>query len=196
MTGRGVIDALLDAAKDWHSTLPEAAGFCPWPDDLIWGERTPIWLNAAEFVQTNPGATSPQSTALLHAVQQAAPHLHWRHGYSAEEVGQHFLDNFCWFELAGPDGHFLTQKTRITFGYWGPGLFYPRHHHIPEELYTVVSGQAVFHADGDADALLTPGQTRFHAVNQPHAMTTRDHPILTLVFWRGGALADGPSLSA
>jgi hypothetical protein len=32
---------------------------------------------------------------------------------------------------------------------------------------------------------LGPGDTAFHASNQPHAMTTKDKPVLAYVLWRG-----------
>jgi len=49
----------------------------------------------------------------------------------------------------------------------------------------VLSGAAVFESDGDAAATLGPIEHRFHASHQPHAMTTTDSAILTLVLWRG-----------
>ena len=38
---------------------------------------------------------------------------------------------------------------------------------------------------GTAAATLGPTEHRFHASHQPHAMTTTDSAILTLVLWRG-----------
>jgi len=43
----------------------------------------------------------------------------------------------------------------------------------------------MFESDGDAAATLGPAEHRFHASHQPHAMTTTDSAILTLVLWRG-----------
>ena len=195
MTARALFDDALRAAKDWHSALPAAHGFCPWPSDICYSDRAPHFLPAADLVITAPGATSLRSAPLLKALQALAPHLEWRHTYTVDEVGQAFLDNFGWFELAGPTGHFITHQTRITVGYWGPGLTYDRHHHVAEELYTVVSGQALFLSDGDADETLGADGTRYHASNQPHALQTLEDPLLVLVFWRGEGLGDAPALS-
>lgn len=195
MSARARLTAALEAARDWHASLPAARDFCDWPDDLIWADRAAHRLPSAMHLLSNPGAPGAGSAPLMEALQAVIDDVEWRHSYTAEEVGQHFLDHFCWFELAGPEGHFLTDQARITVGYWGPGLFYPRHQHAPEELYTVVSGRALFHADGEADARLGPGDTRLHLSNQPHAMTTGDDPVLTLVLWRGAGLADPPRLT-
>lgn len=195
MTARAAFDAALSAARDWHAALPDAAAFCDWPADLRWQDRAPHPLPAADLVQTDPGAATPASAPLMTALQAIAPHVEWRHTYTLDEVGQDFLNRYGWFELAGPDGHFHSTQARITVGYWGPHLFYPRHQHGPEELYTVVSGAGLFRSDGDPDATLGPGQTRFHGIHQPHDMTTEQHPILTLVFWRGDGLDDTPRIT-
>ena len=188
MIQRAALDRLLHEAQSWHALLPDAQEFVAWPDDLTWQDRAASSVPAAQLVMNDPGKPLPTSTALLEALQAAAPHVEWRLSYSEADVGRDFLNRYGWFELAGPEGHFRSEKARITVGYWGPDLFYPRHHHVPEELYTVVSGAALFHADGEADTVLGPGNTRFHASNQPHAMTTQDSAILTLVFWRGDGL--------
>lgn len=190
-----LFDAVLEAARRWHAALPEAAAFCDWPDDLAWQGRPAHLLPVARLLRSHSGAASMASAPLLAALQAVAPHCEWRHTYTADEVGQRFLDTYGWFELAGPEGHFVTHKARITVGYWGAGLYYPRHQHGPEELYTVVSGGATFHADSKKDATLGPGGTCYHARNQPHAMTTSNTPVLTLVFWRGVGLAATPRMS-
>ena len=185
MTTRAAFETALAAVKAWHAALPEVHQFCPWPQDLTYAGRAAHPLPAMDLLQSNSGQTTPQSAPVLAAYQAIAPHLEWRHTYTADEVGQHFLDTFAWFELAGPDGHFITHETRITAAYWGPGLLYDRHQHVAEELYTVVSGEALFMSDGDRDEVLGPGATRYHASNQPHALATHDHPLVVLVFWRG-----------
>jgi mannose-6-phosphate isomerase-like protein (cupin superfamily) len=195
MNQRAALGALLQTTRAWHAALSEAVSFSPWPDDAGWQARAPRALPASDLIRRNPGTPNARSTALLGDLQAAAAFAEWRQSYGAEDLGQHFLDHSGWFELAGPEGHFVTRKARITVGYWGPGLFYPRHQNASAELYTIVSGRATFHADGVADADLGPGQTRFHAPNQPHAMTTQDHPVLAVVFWRGERLEEAPRLA-
>ncbi len=196
MTQRAALDHLLHAARDWHAALPEMAAFKPWPDDLHYVDRAPHPLPHIPIMLANSGNTTDISQPLRDAVLTGAPFLEWRHTYTEAEVGRHYLDNFGWFELAGSEGHFETDQARITFGYWGPGLFYPRHQHGPEELYSAVSGSALFHADGEEDTEIAAEGTRQHKPYQPHAMTTEDHPILTMVLWRGEGLSELPRISA
>ena len=195
MSGRAALDALLGAARDWHAALPELAAFCDWPEDVQPVRRAPVPIPATDLIRRDPGATTAQSKPLCDALIAAAPHVEWRLTYTEDDVGPDFLRQYGWFELAGPGGHFLSHQTRLTVGYWGPGLFYPRHQHRAEELYSVVAGHALFHADGDPDATLHPGDTRFHASDQPHAMTTTTSPVLTFVMWRGAGLGDAPGMT-
>ena len=195
MTQRAALETLLTAAQSWHAALPKLAAFTPWPDDLHYVPRAPLTLPHIATMQANPGAATALSQPLQDALLAAAPHVEWRHTYTEAEVGADFLQTYGWFELAGPEGHFVTDQARITVGYWGPGLHYGRHQHGPEELYTIVSGSAVFHADDEEDALIGAEGTRYHRANQPHAMSTFDHPILTLVLWRGAGLSDVPRMT-
>lgn len=195
MTVRALFEAALEATRRWHAALPEAAAFCPWPQDLEFVERPAHLLPAAGLVQTAAGVTSLASAPLVETLQRLAPYLEWRHTYTVEQVGAHFLENFAWFELAGPHGHFQSHTTRITVGYWNAGLEYGRHQHRAEELYTVIAGRAIFMADGEPDLEIGPDGSRLHASDQPHALRTTDSPVLTLVFWRGDGLSDPPAMS-
>lgn len=195
MSTRAALTALLEVTRAWHAALPALSGFTPWPNDLHYAPRAANPLPHIDGMRANPATATALSTPLRDALLAAAPDLEWRHTYTEAEVGSDFLNRYGWFELAGPTGHFLSHQARITAAYWGEGLYYPRHQHPAEELYSIVSGHALFHADGEADLTLGPEGTRFHAANQPHAMTTTDSPVLTLVMWRGEGLGDNPGLS-
>lgn len=192
---RAFFEAALEAAHDWHATLPEMQAFCDWPDDLQFSDRPAVAQPVIAHIQANPGTARGESLALRDALLVLVPYVEWRLTYTEEEVGTDFLQRYGWFELAGPDGHFLSQSVRMTVGYWGPNLDYGRHQHGPEELYTVVSGCADFIADGMPTLTLGPGDTRLHTSNQPHAMQTTDQPILAFVLWRGDGLNDTPRMT-
>jgi len=194
VTARAAFHSALDAARDWHAALPAMAAFTDWPDDLRYAARAPVSRPVLPLMERDPGHASPQSARLQAALLAAAPHAEWRLTYTEEEVGRDFLNRFAWFELAGPDGHFVTDQCRITVAYWGRNLFYARHWHEPEELYTVVSGSGIFMVDNQPDLILGPGDTRLHLSNQPHALRTQNDPILVLVIWRGAGLADDPRM--
>ncbi len=48
----------------------------------------------------------------------------------------------------------------------------------------VVSGRAIFQQRDCTDEMLSEGQVAFHACNKPHAMETKEDPVLCLVAWR------------
>ncbi|MFW8635861.1 dimethylsulfonioproprionate lyase family protein [Cribrihabitans pelagius] len=201
-SARLAFDRALEAARALHAALPAMAAFQPWPEDLTWAGRHGSSVPGAALLASDPGqaAAGGPAAAEVRALQEAlaalAPHAEWRLTYTEAEVGADFLRRFGWFELAGPTGHFHSEQIRMTVGYWGRGLDYPWHQHGPEELYCVLSGQATFLAEGEAPLVLTPGDTRLHAANQPHAMVTGDAPILCFVLWRGEGLAEDPRMSA
>lgn len=192
---RALFDATLAAARAWHAADPVQRNFVPWPDDLAYVPRPASQVTGLAHLLSDPGEASEASLALRDALLAVAPFAEWRLTYTEDEVGKDFLDRFGWFELAGPEGHFRTLQTRMTIGFWGAGLHYPWHDHIPEELYTIVSGGGRFMADGEETRNLGPGGSRFHRSGQRHALTTLEAPILTFVYWRGDALADPPRMS-
>ncbi|MFW8595700.1 dimethylsulfonioproprionate lyase family protein [Cribrihabitans neustonicus] len=198
---RLAFDRTLAAARGLHAALPAMAAFQPWPDDLTWAGRAAAHVPGAELLAYDPGqaAASGPAAAEVRALQETlaalAPYAEWRLTYTEAEVGADFLRRFGWFELAGPTGHFHSEQIRMTVGYWGRGLDYPWHQHGPEELYCVLSGHATFLAEGEAPLVLTPGDTRLHGANQPHAMVTGDEPVLCFVLWRGEGLAEDPRMS-
>lgn len=199
---RELFEQALAAARAFHAVMPEVQAFQAWPDDITWAGREGSPVPGAALVATDPGpvtATGPaaaETRALQQAISALAPHAEWRLTYTEEEVGADFLQRFGWFELVGPDGHFHSRQTRMTIGYWGPGLYYPWHEHEPEELYCILSGGGLFEAEAEAPMRLTSGATRLHKSLQPHALTTEDQPILCFVLWRGEGLADDPRMSA
>jgi mannose-6-phosphate isomerase-like protein (cupin superfamily) len=183
------VTTLLDEVKALWMGAGSLSSFTDWPDDLTAGSSAPNHAPAAEKIMAwNMPETSPTSP-VCRAVQQAALHVNWQFIYTEAEVGRHFLDNYAYFELIGPTGHFHSDQCSAFIGYWGPGLFYPAHHHASEELYFVLAGHALFESDGDDPATLGPTAHRFHASHQPHAMTTTNSAILTLVLWRGPELS-------
>jgi len=183
------VTTLLDEVKALWMGTDSLDSFTDWPDDLTAGNSAPNHAPAAEKIMAwDMPETSPTSP-VCRAVQQASLHVNWQFIYTEAEVGRHFLDNYAYFELIGPTGHFHSDQCSAFIGYWGPGLFYPAHHHASEELYFVLAGHALFESDGDDPATLGPTAHRFHASHQPHAMTTTNSAILTLVLWRGPELS-------
>ena len=84
------------------------------------------------------------TTPLHSAIQHAAPHVNWQFIYSEAYFGRHFLDNYGYFELIRPTGHFHSDICNTFIAQWGPDLNYPAQYHALEELYFVLNGAAIF----------------------------------------------------
>lgn len=196
MTSAAPQDAFLRA---YHAlTLliaanPELMAFAGWPyAPLVEKPAKPI--PAAQILKDWAEGHSDITLSLHQAARDIADHAGWEQTYTEEEVGAEFLSRYGYIELVGPSGHFQSDGVRAYLAYWGENLYYPWHLHEAEELYYIVSGHALFEAEGLPPQVLGPGDIRIHASNQPHAMTTTDSPILALVLWRGAGLEGLPRM--
>ena len=189
----------LAFARAYHAltmliaATPELSGFADWPLALPApkpAHPVPAAMRLKAWSEGHIEATRP----LRDAIRGICDFANWQLTYTVDEVGQDFLDRYGWFELVGPNGHFHSDEARAYVAYWGEALHYPWHLHEAEELYFILAGEALFEADGEPTALLSPGDTRLHRSNQPHAMTTTDSPVLALVLWRGTGLHGAPRM--
>jgi mannose-6-phosphate isomerase-like protein (cupin superfamily) len=172
---------------------PDLRAFAGWPyAPLAHLDAEPV--PAIEIIQNWSEGYSNETASLHHALQAIAPYARWQQTYTEQEVGRDFLNRYGYIEFVGPTGHFASDQVRAYFAYWGDNLYYPWHLHQAEELYYIISGQALFEADGQPAQVLKPGDIRVHASNQPHAMTTTDSPILALVLWRGDGIDGLPRM--
>ncbi|MFK7838529.1 MAG: dimethylsulfonioproprionate lyase family protein [Sulfitobacter sp.] len=127
---------------------------------------------------------SQKYAPLQDAIRAASGAVHWRETYKDTDIGRDFIDRFACYCIIGENAPYWSEAIRLFMVYMPPRLYYPWHHHPAEEIYMVVSGNAVFSRKGYPDETLFDGDTSFHASNQPHAMETLDDPVLCLVAWR------------
>ena len=121
---------------------------------------------------------------LHHALKDLTYFVNWEPGYGEQDVGKDFLNNYGFFELIGPTGHFETSEMALYVNYLEKNTHYPLHNHEAEELYFVLSGEAKFESANEKSELLTSTKTRFHKSFQPHAITTSNQQILSIVIWK------------
>ena len=171
---------------------PELAGFGPFDAYAPASDLAAREVPAIPLLGALAAKVHPHTAPLVAAVIAMARDVHWRKSYSEAEIGRDFMDRFCSVELVGPTGHFRSNATRAFIIFWDSGLRYPWHHHEAEELYFILAGEAVFEAEGLDPVLLGPGDSRFHESGQPHAMDTRQSPMLALVLWRGPGMDGRP----
>lgn len=177
-------DSLLAKARAAHATLPALSGFCPFPDDLTAQPVTPLHIPAADLLAQDAGLFSPDLSVFRDAFVAASPAARWRETYKGTDIGQDFIDRFGCYALIGTGGPWVSEQMASFVVYMPAGLHYRWHQHPAEELYLVIAGQAEFRRKGEPPETLGPGDTSFHASNQPHGMTTHDHPVMAYVLWR------------
>lgn len=158
------------------------------------------WTLAARDL---PAAPAPAARHLAAAVAQAgaaeaelaqsllahADRLHWRRSYGPQDFGAYFYDNYAHVELIGPRGHFACDHLAAGLALYGPGIDYPDHWHVAEEVYIPLSGNGMWSRDGAPHQPRWPGEVIVHGSNQRHATRTDGSAMLALWLWRGGNLA-------
>jgi mannose-6-phosphate isomerase-like protein (cupin superfamily) len=177
---------LLDQTQRAYLAHPETRRFAPFPDDVTRQEITPYPCPCGAVFAAETNLTSDRYPDLQAAISAAGPIARWRETYKGTNIGDAFLSQFGCYSIIGAGGPFMSDTLWSWMVYMPRGLDYPFHNHPAEEMYLVVSGQAIFRREGMADEVLVEGDTVFHASNQPHAMETTDSPVLCLVFWRDG----------
>ncbi len=143
-------------------------------------------------VELASDATCPLASALA----RNGGCLRWGQTYAKDDFGQHFIDNYGWVELFGTRGHFANEQLAAGFLVLGPGIEYPDHHHIAEELYIPLTGGTEWRMGDEPFRRRAAGEVVHHASNVNHAMRTANEPLLALYLWRGGPLAQRSTISA
>ena len=121
--------------------------------------------------------------------------FHWGQTYSEADFGQEFIDNYGWLEVFGTRGHFVNDAVAGGFLILGPGLIYPDHHHVAEEIYIPLTGGTEWRMGEGDFRVRGAGEIVHHASNVSHAMRTGKEPLLALYLWRGGPLAQKSTIT-
>ncbi len=115
--------------------------------------------------------------------------LRWGQTYTEADFGRDFLDRYGWTELVGTRGHFASETIAAGFLLLGPGVVYPDHHHVAEEIYVPLTPATEWRKGDGAFVARAAGEVIHHPSNVSHAMRTGAEPLLALYLWRGGPLA-------
>jgi quercetin dioxygenase-like cupin family protein len=179
-----LFETALEEAQKLHKTHPVVRDFIEFPDDCRWRNLEALPIPAASLMANDLSLESMETSRMRDAFIKPWQVANWRETYKDTNIGEDFLSRFACYELFGHAGHFQTQKARGFLVYSDANLYYPWHHHPAEELYFIIAGEASFATEGNAPKLLKPGDTVFHASNQPHNMQTHDKGVLAYVVWR------------
>ncbi|MDX8478090.1 dimethylsulfonioproprionate lyase family protein [Mesorhizobium sp. VK24D] len=122
--------------------------------------------------------------------------LSWGQTYTAADFGQTFIDNYGWLEMFGTRGHFVNDEVAAGLLILGPGIVYPDHHHIAEEIYIPLTGGTEWRMGEGGFHVHEAGDVIHHASNVSHAMRTGKEPLMALYIWRGGPLAQKSTIGS
>lgn len=128
---------------------------------------------------------------LREALEKIEPLCSWQQnpGYSRNVLGDHFMDNYGYFQIIGPAG--LVESSHLAVGVLllGENLRYPEHAHPALEIYYPVCGVALWSHGGSPPRLQASGELVYHAANEQHAMETRKEPLVALYIWSGDVVS-------
>jgi len=184
MTRATLFQTLLRTVGEAYSGNAGMMSFTPFPKDIKQQGVTPHHAICADSFRNDAELNSKKYPELQKAMRAASDAVHWRETYKNTDIGVDFMDRFGCYCIVGEDAPFSASTIRLFMVYMPPNLYYPWHNHPAEEIYLVVSGNAVFKRENRPDETLSEGDTSFHESNQPHAMETKDDPVLCLVAWR------------
>jgi quercetin dioxygenase-like cupin family protein len=183
---------LLDAFQSYLACFDEASlhGF---QHEIDWAmeERPlqPALLDCLRHLDVMAENTPARSRALVDLLAARRNDFHWSQTYTPADFGQEFVDNYGWLEVFGTRGHFANDRVAAGVLILGPGIDYPDHHHVAEEIYIPLSGTALWRKGEGDYRPRAPGDVIHHPSNVNHAMRTGKEPLLALYLWRGGPLA-------
>ena len=111
--------------------------------------------------------------------------------YTEAKVGAHFMANYAYGLLSGPEGPLICTHPYAGFLLLGPDLLYRDHRHAPREVYLLLTPGAEWRLDGGDWFPVAAGDVVLHRSWQPHATRVGTTPLLAFVAWldpadRGG----------
>ena len=185
------VKPLFNAFRDYLSLRDEPV-VRDWLDGFDWNlsERNlaPKPVTASRHLDIAADHAGRAEAALLARFAESADRLNWMQMYTAEDFGQDFLDNYAHVELIGPEGHFMSDEIAAGLVVYGPGLDYPDHWHVAEEIYIPLTHDGLWSADGAPLAARKAGSFIFHESNMRHAIRAGGAPLVALWIWRNGDL--------
>ncbi|AZO54247.1 MULTISPECIES: dimethylsulfonioproprionate lyase family protein [unclassified Mesorhizobium] len=137
----------------------------------------------------------PDAKPLVRLLAERRNELHWGQTYSEADFGKAFIDNYGWLEMFGTRGHFANDEVAAGLLILGPGIVYPDHHHVAEEIYIPLTGGTEWRMGEGGFRTRGASEVVHHASNVSHAMRTGKEPLLALYIWRGGPLAQKSTIT-
>ena len=177
------IEALKEIKYIW-STNQTLSNFVSLPEKIKLDNVKNNQINATTKLASWSESDVASNKKIHKIISSLSFYVKWENGYTEKDVNKNFLNNYGFFEFIGPTGHFKTSEMALYVNYLDKNTLYPLHNHEAEELYFIISGEAKFENNNGDYEILTSNKTRFHKSFEPHAITTNNKQILSLVIWK------------
>ena len=122
--------------------------------------------------------------ALIEQIKIHRTKLAWRQpgfGQIQKDIVKHM--SVC--EIIGPSGQINNDKVRFGLFFQEPEITYPIHCHAAEEFYLTISGPSEWKKNNDEWCSHGAGDVIHHLPFQPHAIRTKNTPLLAIWGWTG-----------
>ena len=146
--------------------------------------RAPERVEACQFLEPAFAAAPAGTKKIAARVATLDQQLAWRTA-PASGRSETFQRRNAFVEWVGPEGDFLSDQFRAGLQLLGPDTLYDRHAHGAEELYYVISGRADWQREESWRRAVVEGSFIHHPAHCPHAIQTREAPLLAFWIWRG-----------
>lgn len=131
-------------------------------------------------------ATASGNEPLRSTVVEAAAHLDWSQVFAGGGIDPKLAEGMLSAQVAGSYGCFASQRIATGQFLLAPGITYPLHTHVAEEIYYSVSGTlTIQHGIDGRPFELVPGDYSITPSNQLHGLQTGDQAVLLIYVWIG-----------
>ncbi len=123
---------------------------------------------------------------LCASVRALAPYLSFGSSYATDGPLAALAHGMVWAEIAGRAGLVRDPSRRLGCFLLSPGLLYPLHGHVADEIYFVVSGPlTIEHGLKGERVDIPPGRYYRTPSGEAHALHIGDAPVLIAYCWVG-----------
>ncbi len=142
-------------------------------------------------------ARHPLAAGLVTAMAREPDGVAWypSRSYDDEPTMADFLPHYAVAMIFGPDRFgrrcpYASDRATLGVTLQAPGLDYPAHGHEAVEIYYILAGGADWQQGDGVWRRKVPGDFVLHEAHEPHAMRTRDEPLLAMFAWVSDLMSD------
>lgn len=186
---RAIVDALRGMIEERDPAVA-APILAKWPSSYATVTRPSARpLPVTDYLPQLADGAPPFSADLVGRLARLRHQLDWQQTYSADDLGQAFLDRYGWTLFAGPEAVMACDGLLIGVLLLGPDVEYPAHQHSAEEVYLPLVGTASWRIGEDDWRAVAPGTLIHNPPWQWHGMRTdQGEALLAAVVWNASAV--------